>query len=252
MAVREFSGTGDNLAADNGITTDWNKNAPCSWLCLVHPLTVSGTRAFGGAGATGVGSLGTCYTQGTNLVWGDDLPGQDIGTGGVFGGITDQTTSWILVAMDAPGTTGQTMRFHATVLGGTWVHANSGITGTVNSSTVTHWPFLAFNSTAGSWNARIAVVAAWPTTRLTDANYESIGLSTASIAALNPTHLWEFNQAAVSTPVTDLMGNGADENVGAGARNGTTVVTTDDPPGWTFGLAPPPAAPPFIIPFRQF
>lgn len=251
MAVREFNGIADSMSVDNGVSTVWNSSTPCSWLGLVHCLSTAGTRAFGGANFAG-GSLGSLYTQGTNLVWGDDVPGQDMGSAGVFGGITDQTTSWILVGMDVPGTVGQTARFHAAVLGGAWTHGNSSNTGTVNAGGLASFSFLSFGGTAGAWNARIAVAAAWPTTRLTDANYESIGLSTASIAALSPTHLWEFNQAAVSTPVTDLMGNGADENVGSGARNGTTVVTTDDPPGWTFGLAPPPAAPPFIIPFRQF
>ena len=51
-------------------------------------------------------------------------------------------------------------------------------------------------------------------------------------SAGKPMGLWDFNQAAVGTAVTDLTGGGADQT----AIVGTTVVSGDDPPGWEFGI----------------
>ena len=56
--------------------------------------------------------------------------------------------------------------------------------------------------------------------------------STQQLADLGAVALWDFNQASTATALTDLVGT-ANQT----AISGTSVVTTDDPTGWTFGLS---------------
>jgi hypothetical protein len=82
----------------------------------------------------------------------------------------------------------------------------------------------------------LAVAACWDVA-LTDGQVDELYANLATADWYNnsggtPVALWEFNQASTATAVTDLTGGGADQT----AIAGTTVNTTNDPPGWTFGL----------------
>jgi hypothetical protein len=114
---------------------------------------------------------------------------------------------------------------------------NGSATFTGNTLDTTSVEFGSFNNGAFSsfWKGRLAVAAIF-NSALSDVALESIETTpaTTTVYALAPQGLWEFTQAAVSTAVVDLMGNGSDETI----RSGTTVVGGDDPSGWTFGLAP--------------
>lgn len=87
-----------------------------------------------------------------------------------------------------------------------------------------------FNKTQGRW-ATLAIYGS--VLDVVDIEAALDARSTQALFDLNPAALLDFNQAATSDPILDLTGNGADQ----ASLTGTTVVTDDDPPGWTFGLA---------------
>lgn len=121
----------------------------------------------------------------------------------------------------------------------TWVHANA-------SGTRPNWPAPGTGGTVRvEWegfdrlNGRLAARAAWNSLPWAadasgDAALEAAGLevSAANWLAASPSAMWLFNQAAVTDPVLDETGNGADQT----SRTGTTVVNGDDPPGFSFDL----------------
>lgn len=148
------------------------------------------------------------------------------------------TADWsLLVARKATGTA--TPRFSLyNFTTDTWVHANA-------SGARPNWSatggLIRFNWQGGdNFVGRIAVRAGWnslPWAASTagDSALESAGLevSAANWLAASPSAFWLFNQAAVTTPVADETGGGADQT----SRTGTTVITDDDPPGFSFSLA---------------
>lgn len=96
----------------------------------------------------------------------------------------------------------------------------------------------AFGSAKNMECALVAVIKSV----LTDGNLETIlaTASTASIDAFSPAAGYELNQIAPSVILTDWTGSGDHEFW----KVGTSVVTGDDPPGWAFGPAAPPAVTP--------
>lgn len=131
-------------------------------------------------------------------------------------------------------------RGHRFSLGGSWVHTNSATTSAHTSNVVSQMIFGSSSHGAGNAN-RMAVAAMWDNVALSDPQVEELaaGLQTTDWLANSggaPGALWEFNQSVVTNPVEDLTGGGANQKT----RTGTTVVNGDDPPGWTFGLVPPP------------
>ena len=85
-------------------------------------------------------------------------------------------------------------------------------------------------------NCRVGVLGYW-SVNFTDAQVDELlyGRRTRDWwdhTLAPPIVLWDFNQASTGTAVTDLTKGGADQS----AIVGTAVSTTDDPPGWAFGL----------------
>jgi hypothetical protein len=149
------------------------------------------------------------------------------------------TTAWGLVVV-RKATGGAIPRFSVyNFTAGTWSHAAGSLslpnwTAPGASGTV-RFRWESFDQFAG----RVAVRAAWnslPWSADTtgDAALEAAGLHTSlqKWVDATPSALWAFNQDAVTTAVTDLTGGGANQT----ARTGTTVVTGDDPPGFSFTL----------------
>jgi hypothetical protein len=87
------------------------------------------------------------------------------------------------------------------------------------------------NSATEYLDGDLAVLAIFDS-YLSDGNMETLTSGLSAWVALSPVALWAFNQADTSDDVLDLTGNGADQT----AITGTTVVTGDDPPGFSFGL----------------
>lgn len=144
------------------------------------------------------------------------------------------TTTWNIVAVTkTSGTT--TPRFHLKdIATGAWTHSDGGATCT-NASAGGSGGFIDIGEAADTddLNARVALAGLW-TTALSDVQVEALvtnkNTSDWTGHAVAPTAVWQLNQAAVTTSVNDLTANAVNQS----ARNGTSVVTGDDPSGWTF------------------
>lgn len=147
-------------------------------------------------------------------------------------GFAFDNDTWLIAAVSkAAGTVAP--RFHKYLYSTTtWVHANSGSTmadgGTPGASGT-----LRFGQwgTALFFNGRVAAGAIYNQV-LSDATLEGLTADAQSWLDAGPTGMWLLNQAATTTPVDDVTGNGADET----AIVGTNVIVGDDPPGFDFTL----------------
>lgn len=124
----------------------------------------------------------------------------------------------------------------------TWTHANGNAAiadGTAPSTTGTIR--FGIGQFGGRGHYRIAAAAywsnnvKWATDATGDLAIELAGLHTAYQKWIDatPSASWKFNQASTGTAVADSTGGGADQS----AITGTTVVTGDDPTGFSFGGA---------------
>ena len=144
---------------------------------------------------------------------------------------------WVIAATTkATGTA--TPRGHKGVMSSlTWTHTNCrDLTLANNGSTVSTVRFGQWE-TIDRFGGEIAAVGIWKSRVLTDNEIEGLSAGLYAWSALSPTALWRFNQAAVTTTVDDLTGNGASQS----SRVGTTV-DSDEPPTFLYGILPPAAA----------
>lgn len=176
------------------------------------------------------------YGAGTHLnklIWFDNVRG----VGSVSGTTTiTSTTVWHLIVYTRPTSSGFG-RFHIFPFGGAWTHV-AGIvesTGTLlNVPTMGAGGFWDFGEAQDldDYNGRLAVAGVW-NAELSDADCEALATNLRTTDwtthSTAPLSVWEFNQVSTATAVVDLVGTSTET-----VRNGTTVVTTDDPPGWTF------------------
>lgn len=249
MAVREFNGTSDDLVLGLGAATS---NTFGTFAMLLKFSSVTGFRALfqindssytfiaAPLALTNFGSYemfsGSSVTYATNPV----------------------TGRWYLaVARRATGTATprlSTYDYTAT----TWTHRNAG-------GSIGNWTApgaggrsgFAFQGSSDFFAGRVAARAAWNSLPWTadasgDTALQAAGLETAAASWLtaSPSVFWLFNQASVSTPVDDLSSGGTGDEI---SRAGTTVVTGDDPPGFSFTLGGAPAmAPSRISPYSSF
>jgi hypothetical protein len=163
-------------------------------------------------------------------------------TGGSNSSFTVTSGVWYL-AFSRKATGTATPRFSLLNMGtGVWTHGDGG-------AAIGNWTApgtsgtLRFNfQNSDDWfNGRIAVRAGWSNSlpysadTTGDAAIEAAGLEDSLQAWVDaaPSALWAFNQAAVTTAVEDLSTTGTADEV---SRVGTAVVTTDDPPGFSFSL----------------
>jgi hypothetical protein len=229
VAVREFNGTSDRLVVDDGIIGQL-ANGAFTLFILVKWLTI-GVGKFPISVQNGANSVaGIADNNGTiRLALADDNEFVDSSATDIIAANT-----WSLAAITCTAA-GATPRFHGKARGsGSWNHVNGASTFTGNTIDAAAVEFGSFNNGSFSsfWNGRLATAAVF-NSALSDGQLESIETTpaTATVNSLGPIALWDFNQAAVGTAVTDLTGNGADETT----RSGTTVINGDDPTGWTFG-----------------
>jgi hypothetical protein len=211
----------------------------------------SGWQAIGSSTNSTTRSQVTQYIRGTA---GSTAPLQGVqcldvtasatGNNGAAVAITNPASWKILIVTKATGTA--TPRMHVFPLGGAWTHQNADSS---NSNPATqssgHFYVGAYadpgSGTLGDFcNMRVALYATWAGTALSDAECEALasGLATSAWTghSVTPTTVWEFTQASTATAVEDLIGSADQTSIA-----GTSVVTTDDPAGWTFagGAAPP-------------
>jgi hypothetical protein len=146
------------------------------------------------------------------------------------------TDAWVLVGVNkASGTNAP--RSHKCVMSTTtWTHSNNANTLQNMDTSAGAGGFIDVGNTQefpGFFQGRMAVGAIW-TSALSDGDFETLTGSLQDWVDLSPAALWAFNQASVATPVDDLTGT-SDQT----AITGTTVVTGDDPPGFSFDLGVP-------------
>lgn len=229
MAVREFDGVDDLIVCSPGAVGAL-ANGSHTLVSIAKKTTVSGPDGILSAQATTNVNLASLVdTGGGNLAYYNANDGT-----GVYEDL--QATTWYIMAVTKP--TGTVVpRVHLKVLGsGTWAHDDCPIALANIVTTCDRIEHGAF-STFGFENyadVRIAASAIY-NTALSDANIESIQTtpSTQKLLDLGAVALWDFNQASTGTAVADLTPGGSNQT----SIVGTTVVTGDDPPGWTFGVA---------------
>lgn len=143
---------------------------------------------------------------------------------------------WVIAATTkATGTA--TPRGHKGVMSSlTWTHTNFPSTLANNGSTVSTVRFGQWE-TIDRFGGEIAAIGIWKSRVLTDNEIEGLSAGLYAWSALSPTALWRFNQAAVTTTVDDLTGNGASQT----SRVDTTV-DSDEPPTFLYGILPPAAS----------
>jgi hypothetical protein len=147
---------------------------------------------------------------------------------------------WVLVAWTkAAGTTA--VRYHKGVLAvgaDSWTHVDSAGTVDNDDQTCDRAQTRFMEEDGWVFRGRYGVMAAWGSV-LSDGALEALTSDYADWQSSAPAALWRFDQAATTTAVDDQAGNGADQT----ALAGSTVVTDDPIPGFTFGEAAVAVAP---------
>lgn len=233
MTVRSFDGIDDRIVCSPGSVITQAVAANRTWAAIVK------------SGANGQSASFICLNASS-----------DHGAAFALTGVTDRLTlridggsttiestitfttalGWCLIAVNkASGTT--TPRFHLYRFDTqAWTHTDGG--GTVGDGTLGATVDIELAALSGGFDTfqgSIAVAAIFPSS-MSDAAIEALAPGLQEWVDGSPSGLWPLTQAAVTTPVDDITGNGANET----SRTGTAVVTGDDPPGFDFTLGGPP------------
>lgn len=144
------------------------------------------------------------------------------------------TDGWRLLAMTKPAGVALVRGHNYSYTTDTWTHTNYGDFGDATNGPITAVRVGNFTGNNEFLNAQLAVMGVWEAV-LADLDLEGLTTSLSDWVASSPVSLWPFNQESVSTAVTDITGNGANQS----AISGTTVVTGDDPPGFDFQTSGP-------------
>lgn len=140
---------------------------------------------------------------------------------------------WGVVALTKAGVA-EAWRYHLfTYSGGTWTHTDITGQGTIGNGVTAVASFFVGSFDSGQFlSANLAVEGFW-TVELSDGQIEGLVDALADWVALSPAVLHDMH-GAVATPITDIMGSGADQT----AITGTTDDVGDDPPGFNYSLGP--------------
>jgi hypothetical protein len=215
LSPRTFDGTNDEIRCSIGACT----------ITTAITLAIVARRT-----STGYSALLALHTSGGTATFAleveDNAGGNSVDfTGKVDHALTCPTTDgWVLLAGGkAAGTS--TPRLHKYVYStNAWSHVNAGSTladqSSVSGGTVRFGEWQDTDDFAGD----LAVAAVW-NRLLTDAELELLPFTLQAWYASAPSGLWLFDQSAVTQPIADLTGGGANES----ARTQTTVSTTSVP-----------------------
>jgi hypothetical protein len=238
MTVREFNGTSDELVTDIGAAFDMVYGTAAA---LLKFSTVTAFRDWT-----------MLHTPGSSFVW-TPVGLTNFSTFQMFSngassnsGISPGTASWkLVVARKASGNV--TPRFSVyDYSSATWAHAagSSPLSDSGSPPGVGGQVRFTYQNVSDFFGGRIAARALWTNSlpwsadAAGDAAIEVSGLKDAATSWLgsNPSAFWLFDQASVATPVEDLSVSGTADQI---AISGTTVVTGDDPPGFSFATTTP-------------
>jgi hypothetical protein len=241
MAVREFSHASGEYINLGGGNIGAIRNGAFTLGGWVKPTSIVTNRVFfalhnGPAANNPTSTLAALASDGSGaLALYEDVVACPANVGLTSG-------DWQFVAVTkASGTVAP--RLHRWKLGdlGGMTHVTSGVSIANNALVCNNVQIgtLRNNGFASAADMRAAFFFVVTGTALSDANLEAVAntIASAGISAFSPSAAWELNQPSVANNVPDFTG----EPTGAQfQRVGTTVVTTDDPPGYAFGpLAAP-------------
>lgn len=233
MAVRSINGSTDVLNHTVGTSLSGMTFGTVAAI-VTFASTSSAERTFFGLHNSAGTNRVQVYQQNTDLLWWNSAASN--------GGDVDPTiatsTWYLIVARKATGT-GAIFFSVYNFTAETWFHASAGNTGNFTSAGASGTVRMSFG-TSSVHNGLIAVRGAWADSLPWAAStaggtaLESAGLESTLQAwsDASPTSLWRYNQAAVTEAVDDLVGDAHQSS-----RTGTTVVTDDDPPNFSFSDA---------------
>lgn len=240
MTVREFNGTSDELVTNIGSASSMTYGTAAMILkfstlsgfrefCMIH--NVSNAFVANPIGLTNFGAWQVDYNAG----------GSDFSVNAPIPG----TGIWLLaVVRKDTGSSVPRMSMY-NYNSGLWTHGNANTT-SGDGSAPGAGAFIRFSYLGSSlyFGGRVAARALWanslPWAATTggDTAIETSGLKTAAYVwnLTNPTLFQLFNQASTATSVPDLSSAGTGTQA---SISGTTVISGDDPPGFSFSLTPP-------------
>lgn len=240
MTVREFNGTSDELVTSIGAASDMTYGTAAMIMkfstlsgfrefCMIH--NVSNAFVANPIGLTDFAAFEVNYGTSSDFAINNPIPGTDI---------------WLLVvARKATGSSTPRLSMY-NYNTGAWTHGN-GSSAIADGSAPGTDAFIRFSYLGSSlfFGGRVAARALWSNSLPWAAN--STGDTAIEVSGLNfsaynwkqknPTLFQLFNQADTSTPVADLSTAGTANEI---SISGTTVVSGDDPPGFSFSLSPAP------------
>lgn len=235
MTVRAFSGTtDDDIICATGALAGMQYGVIAA---IIKRTGASNYRPFFNPHDSSGNAMGSflSWQSGNVLTWFDKSGSRSAGSASLT------TNVWYLVVVRKTQGVSQPRFSFYNYTTATWTHQNGvasldgwtvpGASGSIRFTYQTEPDNL-----DGSIAARAAWsnILPWSADTTGDTALEAAGLQAAlkNWFIASPTALWIFNQESVATPVTDLTGGGADQT----SIIGTSVVTTDDPPGFSFTL----------------
>lgn len=219
--ARNFDGANDSLHTSQGGLTSWTFG---TYVAVIRRV------------GTNWGNIATLHNGA-----GTALSGIEIGDGAAANALhyqsnssaarstftVDEADGWVLVAA-GKATGSNAPRMHKYVYAtDTWTHQD-GSTNLANSTGTSATMRLGEWEGGDDFNGDIAVVGAWISRNLTDAEVEQLPHSLAAWHALAATELWVLDQSDTSQAVASLTGSGANQT----SLTGTTVSATSAPIGY--------------------
>jgi hypothetical protein len=222
MAVRDFDGSDDVIDLDPGTVLD---AAPTAFTIVA--VYKSDSDHAGGL-LCAMRDSDSAASYGINPFSDGDLYVSASG----FAGEPYPDGDWILAAWGkaAGNATTRWHLFNFDTLDA-WVHSDSGSVGDPTIAAPDRIRVGQWRNTSERFNGKLAALAVYDTA-LSDGAVEGLADGLQAMLDAAPNGLWAFNQASTATDVTDLTENGADQT----AITGTSVITDDDPPGFSFEL----------------
>jgi hypothetical protein len=239
VTVREFNGTTDRLVTDVGAASGMTYG---TWAAIVKFSDLSDFRGIAyvhDAGGSYKGAFGTTNFSRFSI--------NDGSNDSNLGAVTLATGVWYLCIVRKDAGSGITPRFSVyNFTTSAWTHGagSAAVNDFVAPGAGGTHQFAYQGGAASIFAGRVAArahwsnVLPWTPDSAGDTAIAAAGLETmaSNWAAANPSVFQLFNQASVSDPVVDLSATGTADQV---SIVGTTVVTTDDPPGFDFSLTGP-------------
>lgn len=231
MAVRSFDGGTDELTHTVGTSLS-GMTYGCVAAILQVASTDTGERTWFGLHDSGGTNRVQIYNQQDHIQWWND----DVAEVATFNNISADT--WYLILLRKDSGTGSVYRSMFNFSTETWTHdfdsnfgdfLSPGSGGTVRMAYQTFSRFNGLIAVRGAWVNDVA----FATSGTGNTAVENAGLETSLSAWIDAgvDSLWAYDQSTVNDDVDDLVGDAHQDS-----RNGTSVVTGDDPPGFDFTL----------------